>query len=228
MTTHFKIYTFDPPKSFHFIIPSETQFHNSLPQQSQNCDFHQRPTAMDEASEKIENLKSLNSVLIKEAVERRQKVDSLQKSIGSLESALTRSKSEHRVTGRVDSAAGLYGGVGTREGSIHVSRERDDLRVELDVQIEETNGLRLKLVEAERRERKTEKKVQKMKVEYNGVMEERERRIELMARDKVGEGDTAGTRVSHFGHGRDTAGTRVSYFGHAGGHGWDTRVLFLG
>ena len=60
-----------------------------------------------------------------------------------------------------------------REGSIRVSRERDDLRVELDVQIEETNELRLKLVEVERRERKTEEKVQKMKVEYNGVMEER-------------------------------------------------------
>ncbi|GFY94126.1 hypothetical protein Acr_09g0005720 [Actinidia rufa] len=172
---------------------------------------------MDEASEKIENLKSLNSVLIKEAVERRQKVDSLQKSIGSLESALTRSKSEHRVTGRVDSAAGLYGGVGTREGSIHVSRERDDLRVELDVQIEETNGLRLKLVEAERRERKTEKKVQKMKVEYNGVMEERERRIELMARDKVGEG-----WAGRGGHGGDT---RVPFWTRQG-HGGDTRVLF--
>ena len=51
---------------------------------------------MDEASEKFENLKSLNSVLIKEAIERRQQVDSLQKSIGSLESALTRSESKHR------------------------------------------------------------------------------------------------------------------------------------
>ncbi|GFY82160.1 hypothetical protein Acr_02g0004000 [Actinidia rufa] len=30
MTTHFKIYTYDPPKSFHFTTPSETQFHNSL------------------------------------------------------------------------------------------------------------------------------------------------------------------------------------------------------
>ncbi|PSS32568.1 Glycosyltransferase [Actinidia chinensis var. chinensis] len=30
MTTHFKIYTYDPPNPFHFTTPSETQFHNSL------------------------------------------------------------------------------------------------------------------------------------------------------------------------------------------------------
>ncbi|PSS19629.1 Myosin-11 like [Actinidia chinensis var. chinensis] len=244
--------------------------HQDKPAQNQEP-AHQSPAAMDEASEKIENLKSLNSVLLKEAVERRQQVDSLQKSIVSLESALTRSESEHRglqdeLTRLRDCTAELelerylvsvfvsvqvgeheeavkeerdgflrerveigrrlrslerelrevlrekseiekarsereaeigvlkekLRDIGVeieneREGSIRVSRERDDLRVELDVQIEETNGLRLKLLEAERRERKTEEEVQKMKVEYNGLMEEREereRRIKLMARDK--------------------------------------------
>ena len=61
-----------------------------------------------------------------------------------------------------------------REIGVEIENERDDLRVELDVHIEETSGLRLKLVEVERRERKTEEEVQKMKVEYSGVMEERE------------------------------------------------------
>lgn len=52
---------------------------------------------MEETSEKLENLKSLNAMLLKETVERRQQVDSLQISNGSLESELTRSKMEKKV-----------------------------------------------------------------------------------------------------------------------------------
>ena len=94
---------------------------------------------MDEASEKFENLKSLNL--------RRGGVTEAE--IGVLKEKL-------------------------REIGVEIENERDDLSVELDVHIEETSGLRLKLVEVERRERKTEEEVQKMKVEYSGVMEERE------------------------------------------------------
>ena len=61
-----------------------------------------------------------------------------------------------------------------REIGVEIENERDDLSVELDVHIEETSWLRLKLIEVERRERKTEEEVQKMKVEYSGVMEEGE------------------------------------------------------
>lgn len=46
---------------------------------------------MDDTSDKLENLKSLNSMLIKQTVERRQEVDLLQRSKESLESELTRS-----------------------------------------------------------------------------------------------------------------------------------------
>lgn len=50
------------------------------------------PSSMD--SVKLETLKSLNQRLLKEAVERRQQVDSLLQSKGSLETELTRSNSE--------------------------------------------------------------------------------------------------------------------------------------
>ncbi|GFY90611.1 prefoldin chaperone subunit family protein [Actinidia rufa] len=243
--------------------------HQDKPAKNQDP-THQSPTAMAEASEKLENLKSLNYVLLKEAVERRQQVDSLQNSIGSLESALTRSESENRglqdeLTRLRDCTAQLelerylvplfvsvqvreqeevvkeerdgfwrerveFGErlrcleremgevlrekseierarsereaeIGVLKGQlrdigveieaerdvlIQVSRERDDWRVEFDVQIEETSGLRIKLTEADKRENKMEEEVQKLKVEYNGVMEEREereRRIASMARD---------------------------------------------
>ncbi|PSS26697.1 CAP-Gly domain-containing linker protein [Actinidia chinensis var. chinensis] len=243
--------------------------HQDKPAKNQDP-THQSPTAMAEASEKLENLKSLNYVLLKEAVERRQQVDSLQNSIGSMESALTRSESENRglqdeLTRLRDCTAQLelerylvplfvsvqvreqeevvkeerdgfwrerveFGErlrcleremgevlrekseierarsereaeIGVLKGQlrdigveieaerdvlIRVSRERDDLKVEFDVQIEETSGLRIKLTEAEKRENKMEEEVQKLKVEYNGVMEEREereRRIASMATD---------------------------------------------
>ncbi|XP_027109483.1 major antigen [Coffea eugenioides] len=50
--------------------------------------------AMDDASEKLESLKSLNARLLKETVERRREVEALVQSKGSLESELTRSNSE--------------------------------------------------------------------------------------------------------------------------------------
>ncbi|KAG8374714.1 hypothetical protein BUALT_Bualt10G0024700 [Buddleja alternifolia] len=76
--------------------------HSEKPLQNQD-DFvkphHQQATAtMDsDASEKIESLKSLNQMLLKEAVERRQQVDSLILSKGSLESELTTSNSERET-----------------------------------------------------------------------------------------------------------------------------------
>ena len=67
------------------------------PQHPQNQDQQIHQAAMEETSEKLENLKSLNAMLLKETVERRQQVDSLQISNGSLESELTRSKMEKKV-----------------------------------------------------------------------------------------------------------------------------------
>lgn len=53
------------------------------------------PSSMD--TEKIDSLKSLNQILLKEAVERRKQVDSLLQSKGSLELELTRSNSEREA-----------------------------------------------------------------------------------------------------------------------------------
>lgn len=53
------------------------------------------PSSMD--TEKIDSLKSLNQILLKEAVERRKQVDSLLKAKGSLEMELTRSNSEREA-----------------------------------------------------------------------------------------------------------------------------------
>lgn len=247
--------------------------HHDKPPQNQDHAHQSPPATMDgvSLSDKLENLKSLNTMLLKQAVERRQEVDSLQRSKGSLESALTRSESENRemqaeLTRLRDRAArlvlerdlvsvfvaeqvgqqaeaveeereGLRGEraeveervkglerdmdvvmrerseiekvCGERESEIRVleeklskvyaemekkidglkrvSRERDGLRTELDVQIEETNGLRLELVESEKRGRVIEEEVKKLKAEYNGVVKgkrERERRIEEMMREK--------------------------------------------
>ncbi|KAL8514446.1 hypothetical protein ACS0TY_013528 [Phlomoides rotata] len=52
------------------------------------------PSMDSEALEKLESLKSLNQMLIKEAFERRQQVESLVQSRGSLESEVARSNSE--------------------------------------------------------------------------------------------------------------------------------------
>ncbi|PIM97683.1 E3 ubiquitin ligase involved in syntaxin degradation [Handroanthus impetiginosus] len=75
-----------------------SQSHQEKPQQKQEGFVKPNPVAtpvMDsEAPEKIENLKSLNQMLLKEAVERRQRVDALVHSKESLEMELTRSNSE--------------------------------------------------------------------------------------------------------------------------------------
>ncbi|KAK4378230.1 hypothetical protein RND71_000092 [Anisodus tanguticus] len=49
---------------------------------------------MEEASEKLENLKNLNNMLLKETIEKRQQVDSLIQAKGCLESELKKSNSE--------------------------------------------------------------------------------------------------------------------------------------
>lgn len=53
-----------------------------------------RPTAIEDSAEKLARLKSLNAMLLKETVEKRQEVSALLESKKSLESELTRSVSE--------------------------------------------------------------------------------------------------------------------------------------
>ncbi|CAL5330316.1 unnamed protein product [Camellia sinensis] len=249
----------------------KTTHHNRQDDKPPQNPHHTHQAAMDDASEKLDNLKSLNSILLKEAVERRQQVESLLHSKGFLESELNRSDMEkqglqselvllHDLAAQLELERDLvYGFVGVqvseqaevvekerdgfwrekveiegrllgleremkevvrekseiekvrrereseigvlkkklrdlvveieneRDGSSRLCRERDVLNGRLDAQIEETNGLRLELNEAEKRERKIQEEVEKMKMKYNAVMEEkneRERRIESVLRDK--------------------------------------------
>ncbi|KAA8545044.1 hypothetical protein F0562_019857 [Nyssa sinensis] len=239
--------------------------------QPQSEEQTHQAAAMVDTSEKLESLKSLNAILLKETVERRQQVDSLLQSQGSLESELTRSEMEKEalqaelsllsdrtvqmelernlvfvfVAVQVNQQAELIemerDGFGrdkaeveerlqnleremsdivrekseiekmksekeseieflkkklsvlvveidnSREVSSLAGRERDAMRSELDLQIEETNGLSLKLVEAEKRQTNIQEELRQLEMQYNGIMQEkvaRERRIESMIRDK--------------------------------------------
>nr|XP_004230899.1 cingulin-like protein 1 [Solanum lycopersicum] len=227
--------------------------------------------AMEEASEKLENLKNLNSMLLKETIEKRQQVDSLVQAKGCLESELKRSNSEKSelqteltqlseqvvrleiekklVSVFVAVQIGYHAEViesernGFREqndvvekklksvevemrdvlrekGEIEklltekeseienlrkqlnavadevahernvlegIRKEKDEIKMKLDAQIEEADGLRVRLVETEKREKEIEGEVGKLRVEYDALTEkikDRESKIQSMVREK--------------------------------------------
>ncbi|KAD7117554.1 hypothetical protein R6Q59_005812 [Mikania micrantha] len=234
---------------------SNPQSENNKPDQNQHHDA---------ASEKLHSLKSLNSMLLKETVERRQQVDSLTQVNKSLESELNKCKSDNdllkselnglseRVTEleiekgvasrcvaekmaemaevnrreRVvmeDKIGGLesdfnrvieekcaiervkkekeseIGDLNSRlvaiEGEIgeekfilsRVSEERDAIRAQLEDQIRIENGLRLKLDEAEKKEAAILENLRKIKVDYDGLVNEKalvERKMVMILREK--------------------------------------------
>lgn len=227
---------------------------------------HQIPpqTMDDAASEKLHSLKSLNAMLLKETVERRQQVDSLTQVNGSLESELNRCKSDkvslqselNGVTERavmleietglvsrfvavqvnqmlevncreraamegkicglerdislvLEEKNGIERAKNEKESEIgslnsrlktlvaeigeekfvlsQVCEERDEIRAQLDDRIQHENGLRSKLAEAEKREAVILEKSQKLKVDYNGLVEEKtcvERKVDSILREK--------------------------------------------
>ncbi|KAF5463481.1 hypothetical protein F2P56_019390 [Juglans regia] len=65
--------------------------------QPQDGSQNQRAKPMDDPSEKLQSLKSLNSLLLKETFERRQQVESLEQAKESLEAELTLSGMEKKV-----------------------------------------------------------------------------------------------------------------------------------
>lgn len=161
----------------------------------------------DPTTKKLENLKTLNSVLLKETKDRREQVESLTRSKGYLESALTRSESERNsmaseLTQLLDRTDEMeverdvvlaYVSVAVGERLEVVERERwcleremgqiekvcgevEFLKGELGARIEEANGLRLKLVEAEAREGAMRGEIEKLRLEFNGVVVERDER----------------------------------------------------
>ncbi|XP_030959781.1 myosin-6-like [Quercus lobata] len=200
----------------------------------------------DSTTEKVQSLKSLNSLLLKETFERRQQVESLEQAKEALESELTRSVMDKNVleaelTQASDESIGLelekvvvcafwetqMGEMGVgfdglvrekaeveklkceREAEIgflkkevnevraslenerdklsRVCRERDLLKTEIDGLVEERNGLRGKVVEKEKKERKIEEEVGKLKGKCEGLMVEKaeiEKAVEVVKREK--------------------------------------------
>ena len=110
----------------------------------------------DEVSEKIESLKSLNSMLLKETVERRQQVDSLKESTGLLESELKRVEMEKIELGECE----LMGEI-----------ERDLMVVFVGVQVGE-------ILEGFERERGDFERVVREKIDVEKLMKLREDEIE--------------------------------------------------
>lgn len=136
--------------------------HNEKPSQKQedsvkSHSMESPPPSID--SEKLESLKSLNQMLLKEAVERRQQVDSLLQSKGSLEMELTRSNSEKEALG--SELAQLV----ERAAELEVERKVESVfvAVQAGVKGEEFN-LKLKGLEMEMREAKREVEVRESEI----------------------------------------------------------------
>lgn len=204
--------------------------------QDKTTQQHQDPTdhdttPMEDPSEKLQNLKSLNSLLLKETFERRQQVESLQQSREALESELSRFAMEKKILDDElkqlreqtmgleleKSVMGLFvetqiDDLRREEGEKvkseievlkekvnevmgnlekqrllldHVSGERDGMRSERDFWAEEANRLRLKVVEMEGREKKSEEKVSVLQMECEVLIEEKEKKDESIESLKI-------------------------------------------
>ncbi|XP_068341769.1 uncharacterized protein [Pyrus communis] len=195
--------------------------------------------AMDEPSEKLENLKSLNSLLLKETKDRRQQVESLVQAKAGLESELSRflveseslvselsEKSEENVGLELEKTVygvfvlaqmgqmmrerveieramserdgeivelkreveELAGGLEIEKGKLsRVCWERDCVKRDFSDLSEEANGLKLKVVEMEKKERVFGEEFQKLKVHCNGLVQDKagkEREVEIAMREK--------------------------------------------
>lgn len=130
--------------------------HQEKPPQNPEKQTNQTAAAMEEASEKLESLKSLNAMLLKETVERRQQVDSLQQSNGSLESELTQFKMEKKELESDLARLGdfsvmmelerdlvfVFVGVQVGEQAEVIAKERDEFgreKMEIEMRLEERN-----------------------------------------------------------------------------------------
>ncbi|XP_052197081.1 uncharacterized protein LOC127804280 [Diospyros lotus] len=74
-----------------------------------------------------------------------------------------------------------------REGSDQLRQERDVLCAGIRAQVEESNELRVKLVEADKRGKEIEEELQKLKMGYSGLVEEKgesEKSMEYLTREK--------------------------------------------
>ncbi|XVF31265.1 hypothetical protein REPUB_Repub16aG0130700 [Reevesia pubescens] len=147
-----------------------------------------RESSMEEPNEKLQNLKSLNSLLIKEAFERRQQIESLVQAKEALEAELSERKeleSEKNVSLELQNGTvWVYMGTQMKEmsGSLEyererlslVCKERDLVRNDFELQVNESKLMKKKLMEMEKNERKFVEEIGELKVEYDRLVMEKE------------------------------------------------------
>ncbi|KAK8698132.1 hypothetical protein V6N13_114262 [Hibiscus sabdariffa] len=181
-----------------------------------------RQSSMEDPQEKLQNLKSLNSLLVKEAFESRQQIESLAQAKKALEAELSEKKrlqaeeSEKDVSFELQSevfsvymgiqmgelgvemenmigalkreVTGLVGSFeNERERFSLVYKERDLVRKDFQLQVNEGKLMKEKLVEMEGNEMKFVEEIKKLKVEYDRLVREKddlERVKSLMMKDK--------------------------------------------
>ncbi|KAJ8760672.1 hypothetical protein K2173_017659 [Erythroxylum novogranatense] len=186
---------------------------------------HQEQAPVEEPQEKLQSLKSLNSLLVKEAFQRRQQVESLVQAKEDLEAQLSRynmekgqvesqlrKMSEERVSldiekrvlcacfevHFVETSTGIDGLVkekGEKENEIEllksevselihslesernilsqVCQERELMRRDLHNLVQETSGLKNRIIQAEEKERKTEVEFGNLRKQYSALIEQK-------------------------------------------------------
>ncbi|MBA0680864.1 hypothetical protein Goari_012541 [Gossypium aridum] len=168
-----------------------------------------RQASMEDPKEKIQNLKSLNSLLVKEAFESRQQIDSLVQAKEALEVELIERKkleaeeSENSVSFELQNGlvsvymvnqmkelgveretvigalknkvSGLIGSLEKERKMLSlVCEERDLVRNDFELQVNEGKLMKEKLTEMEGNERKFVEEIGKLKVEYDRLVWEKE------------------------------------------------------
>ncbi|PPD78284.1 hypothetical protein GOBAR_DD24780 [Gossypium barbadense] len=168
-----------------------------------------RQSSMEDPKEKIQNLKSLNSLLVKEAFESRQQINSLVQAKEALEVELIERKkleaeeSEKNVSFELQNGlvsvymvnqmkelgveretvigalknkvSGLMGSLEKERKMLSlVCEERDLVRNDFELQVNEDKLMKEKLTEMEGNERKFVEEIGKLKVEYDRLVWEKE------------------------------------------------------
>ncbi|KAA3468662.1 myosin heavy chain, non-muscle [Gossypium australe] len=167
-----------------------------------------RQSSMEDPKEKLQNLKSLNSLLVKEAFESRQQIDSLVQAKEALEVELIERKkleaeeSEKNVSFELQNGlvsvymvnqmkelgveretvigalknkvSGLMGSLEKERKMLSlVCEERDLVRNDFELQVNEGKLMKEKLTEMEGNERKHVEEIGKLKVEYDRLVWEK-------------------------------------------------------
>ncbi|GMN25176.1 hypothetical protein TIFTF001_000838 [Ficus carica] len=200
-------------------VTHQSKDHHNEPKQQESAaqnppnsvtDSTTTAVAMDDSSEKLQSLKSLNARLLKETFEGRQQIDSLVQAKESLQAELTQSGLEKKVLETelnraseenlgLELEKGVFGVfVEAQMGQMmreKVERARSEKESEIGSLKREVSELlggleneKEKLREMEERERLLKEEVEKLRVQYKGIVkekEERERVVEGLKKEKV-------------------------------------------